>query len=486
MNRYADEVLWWKILIAASFAAAAAWGGTFGTVVSIGGEASDLALDETRGVLYIANFTGNAIDVMSLATNTIQTSINVAAQPSSIAMSLDGHYLVATNYGNAAAPASAANALTVIDLTTQGIQTFALGSPPLGVAFGSQWLALVVTTTDFVLFNPSTGATQQVSTLANVEANTIPVAPTSNFPAQITAASVAASADGLQIYGLGGTTSTVTFRYDVDAGALYPGAIVTNSGILGPRVVSLNHDGSLAMAGWVMANQLGTFVNYFPQHSNQFTVGSTAFDDSRGLLYAQIPASDWRAAHTHGGHLQQPDAPTDPAIAREPHRQECALERFQYTLRRFSQRRHSSSRRQPRQQPRVMPQQQSMVFRGNFCNPGVSTKQVHIVDPGGNNTPFSISSNTAGVSVSPTNGVTPASVTVSVDPSAFGSQSGTVPAMLSITSPTAVKSNTQRSGVGEQRGAQPGWEHHQRPGNTHRHYGRPAPQPVLRGAQRPE
>ena len=95
---------WWKTVFAASFAAAAAWGRTFGTVVSIGGEASDLALDETRGVLYIANFTANRIDVMSLATNTIQTSINVAAQPSSIAMSPDGHYLVATNFGNAAAP----------------------------------------------------------------------------------------------------------------------------------------------------------------------------------------------------------------------------------------------------------------------------------------------------------------------------------------------------------------------------------------------
>ena len=73
---------WWKTVLAASLAAAA-WGGTFGTVVSIGGEAADLALDETRGVLYIANFTANRIDVMSLATNTVQTSINVAAQPSS-------------------------------------------------------------------------------------------------------------------------------------------------------------------------------------------------------------------------------------------------------------------------------------------------------------------------------------------------------------------------------------------------------------------
>src|SRR5579859_5651757 len=96
---------WWKMLIAASLAATA-WGGTFGTVVSIGGEAADLALDETRGVLYIANFTANRIDVLSLTTNTVQTSIHVAAQPSSIALSPDGHYLVATHFGNATAPSS--------------------------------------------------------------------------------------------------------------------------------------------------------------------------------------------------------------------------------------------------------------------------------------------------------------------------------------------------------------------------------------------
>jgi DNA-binding beta-propeller fold protein YncE len=279
--------IWWKTVLAASLAAAA-WGQTFGTVVPIGGEAADLALDETRGVLYIANFTGNQIDVMSLATNTIQTSINVAAQPSSIALSPDDRYLLATNYGNAAAPGSPTNALTVIDLTNQNTQTFSLGNPPLGVAFGADGIALVVTSTDFLLFDPSTGATQELDTLANVVANTLPVAP-ANFPADITAASVAASADGLWVYGLGGTTSTVTFTYDVNAKAIFPGAIVTNSGVLGPRVISVNSNGSLAMAGWVMFGSQG-FVNFFPEHTNQFSVGSTAFDDSRGLLYAQIPA----------------------------------------------------------------------------------------------------------------------------------------------------------------------------------------------------
>jgi uncharacterized protein (TIGR03437 family) len=427
---------WWKILIAASFAAAA-WGQTFGTVVSIGGEAADLALDETRGLLYIADFTANRIDVMSLATNTIQTSINVAAQPSSISMSPDGHYLVATNYGNATAPASASNALTVIDLTNQGTQTFSLGNPPLGVAFGANGIALVVTTTDFLLFDPATGATQEIGTLASVVANTLPVAP-ATFPASITAASVAASADGLQIYGLGGTSSTVTFRYDVTANALYPGGIVTSTGILGPRVVSLNTNGTLAMAGWVMVNQQGTFVNYFPQHSNQFAVGSTAFDDSRGLLYAQMPASIGAPATlmvvtssnlTLQQTLQLPENLTGKSVLSSDSNTLYSVSASGVTVLPVGS---------LAQQPRVVPQQQSLLFRGNFCNPGVLTQQVTIADPGGNNTPFSISSNTAGVSVTPSNGVTPASVTVSADPSAFGGVSGTVAANLAITSPTAV------------------------------------------------
>jgi uncharacterized protein (TIGR03437 family) len=425
----------WKAILAASIATAA-WGGTFGTVVSIGGEASDLALDPTRGVLYIANFTANRIDVMSLASNTIQTSINVAAQPNSISMSPDGHYLVATNFGNAAAPGSPSNSMTVIDLTNQGTQTFSLGNAPLGVAFGADGIALVVTTSDFLLFDPSTGTTQELDTLANVVANTLPVAP-ANFPADISAASVAASADGLQVYGLGGSTSTVTFRYDVNAKAIFPGGIVTSTGILGPRVVSLNHDGSLVMAGWVMLGSAG-FVNYFPQHTNQFDVGSTAFDDSRGLLYAQIPVvageSPTLQVVTSSNlalqeRLQLPENLSGKSVLSSDSNTLYAISESGLTVLPVG----SLS-----QQPQVVAKQEDLMFRGTFCNQGVSTQQLTIVDPGGNNTPFSISSNTNGVTVSPSGGVTPAVVTVSVNPAAFLNQTGTVAATLSIQSGPAI------------------------------------------------
>src|SRR5579863_10325691 len=133
---------------------------TFGTVVPIGGQASDIALDEPRGVLYIANFTSNQIDVMSLADATIHTSISVDPQPGSLALSPDGNYLVVVHFGNFAAPATPTNALTVIQLNqNNAMQTFALGDPPLGVAFGIDNLALIVTTTNFILFDPSNGQT---------------------------------------------------------------------------------------------------------------------------------------------------------------------------------------------------------------------------------------------------------------------------------------------------------------------------------------
>ena len=76
-----------------------ALGGTFGTVVAIRGHAADIALDERRGVLYVANFGANRIEVMSLAKHTIGTSINVAPQPGSMALSPDGQFLLIAHFG---------------------------------------------------------------------------------------------------------------------------------------------------------------------------------------------------------------------------------------------------------------------------------------------------------------------------------------------------------------------------------------------------
>lgn len=430
----------WRLALTAPLACAA-WGGTFGKPVSIGGQASDLALDEARGVLYVANFTANRIEVMSLADNTIQTSINVAPQPNSIALSPDGHFLVITHFGNFTSPTPPNNALTVIDLTTNGKQTFALANPPLGTAFGNDGRALVVTTTDYVLFDPVLGTTQQIDTISDVAAKTLPVPP-ANFPPQITNASVAASGDGLTIYGLGGSTGTFTFRYDVANKIVRPGGIVVSSGNFGPRVVSMNQDGSLIMAGWVMIDRHGNFTHLMPT-ANLLNVGTTAFDSTRGLVYAQIP-------QTQG----------EPPVLKILDIDNLAvLERLQLpenlggksvlssdgnTLYSVSD---SGVLVMPigslANLPRLASTQQDLIFRGNSCIRGIVSGTVNIVNPGGGSTSFSITSDTPGISVSPSSGITPMPVRVSVDPTLFQNQKGTSIGTLSLSSTQAV--NVPRS-----------------------------------------
>src|SRR5215471_4700135 len=107
---------WMLQIAAAALMASAAMAGTFGRVVPIGGEASDIVLDESRGVLYIANFTANRIEVMSIADYSIRSSMNVSAQPGSMSLSPDNQFLAIAHFGNFGAPIPAQNAITLINL----------------------------------------------------------------------------------------------------------------------------------------------------------------------------------------------------------------------------------------------------------------------------------------------------------------------------------------------------------------------------------
>ena len=104
------------------------------------------------------------------------------------------------------------------------------------------------------------------------------------------------------------------------------------------------------------------------------------------------------------------------------------------------------------QQPQVVAQQEDLVFRGSFCNPGVSTQQLTIVDPGGNNTPFSISSDTAGVSVSPAGRRHAGRGDGGGGSLGFRRiKPGTVAAHLTIQSGHGHQRHSERSGAGQQR-----------------------------------
>jgi len=421
----------------------AAWGaGTFGKVVQIGGQSADLALDQTRGVMYVADFSGNRIDVMSLASNTVQTSINVAANPASISLSPDGHWLIVAHFGNNASPASPTNVVTLIDLTNHNAkQTFNLAYPPLGAAFGADGTALIVTTQQYLNFDPSTGAITLVDTIADVAAKTLPV-PAGTPPSEITRASVAASADGRIIFGMGNATGAFTFTYDALAHAVLPGGVVLASGTLEPRVVSVNSKGTDSFAGWVMIDSNSVFINNLAS-GNVPGVGTTVFDDKHGLIYSQMPIVAGEAPTlqilandnlTLIDRLNLPENTTGRAVMSADGNTMYAVSASGILVLPVGSLSSAS---------RLAVSTPDLVFRGNFCNRSLASQTLSITDPGGNHTPFSIAPSGAGVTVSPATGVTPATVTVTVDPNAFAAATGTSAVTLTVSSSTAV--NTSRT-----------------------------------------
>jgi uncharacterized protein (TIGR03437 family) len=425
------------VLAGSLWMAAAAWANTFGQVVAIGGAAADVALDEARGRLYIANFTANRVDVMSLASRTIQTSINVAAQPSSLSVSPDGRWLAVAHFGNHAAPASPTNGVTLIDLNNGNArQTFALANPPLGLAFGIDNKALIVTTKDFILFNPAVGTTQVLRTIQDEAARALPV-PLQNFPPQITQASVGASPDGRTIWGFG---DKLLFQYD----AVYHTIISTSYAAapsLGPRAVSVSADGRQAAMGWWMLD----IDRFYPRIYANFgeplgalNKGGHAVDGARGLVYSEVPMTEQDPPVltvrdldnlTVRERLRLPEHLAGRAVLSSNGAVMYAVSDSGVLVLPVG-----SLNSVPRLEASV----EDLVFRGNFCDRDAASQSFVLRDPGGARVPFSVTSSNPGVRVTPSSGTTPAVIRVTVDPNAFAAQKGTVAVNLTITSSTAV------------------------------------------------
>src|ERR1017187_7116218 len=212
----------WLVLIAfaALESSSPCVGATFGTVVPIGGHASDIALDESRGVLYIANFTANRIEVMSTVDYTIRTSMNVPAQPAALSLSPDSKYLLVAHYGSLATADTSKNAVTLINLNDNTRQTFSTGDTPLGLAFLADGRAFLVTTGGILLFDPISGALQTLATFASL-ATTLPVN-LATFPTQVILATVSTSADHTVVYAIADSGTAQAFiSFNLRSGKLF-------------------------------------------------------------------------------------------------------------------------------------------------------------------------------------------------------------------------------------------------------------------------
>lgn len=426
------------IALAALLSTSPCVGASFGTVVPIGGHASDIALDESRGVLYIANFTANRIEVMSTADYSIHTSMNVAPQPGALSISPDSKFLLVAHYGSLAAADPSKNAVTLINLNDNTRQTFSTGDTPLGLTFLADGRAFVVTSAGILLFDPISGAMQTVATFATL-AKTLPVA-LDTFPTQVILATVSTNPDRTFVYAIADNGTAQAFiRYDARRGELYAIGVVASPKPL-PRV-SVAADGSWAMVGQYRFNGVADNLAQFPNSIAAANSGGNAIDSKAGIIYAQILAASSTAnivpvlSILDAENLLVRESFSIPENITGRSVLSAAADLL-YTVSESGVMVFPVGRLN--QQHRLVASVRDVVARGTFCNRNVITQTITITDPGGGNTDFQLSTSTQGVTISPTSGITPAVVQVRVDPTVFQNQNGTLSVALTMSSVAAV------------------------------------------------
>lgn len=427
-----------------------ALGATVGNRVTISGQAADIALDERRGLVYVANFTGNRIEVVSMATNTLVTSFNVAPQPGALSVSPDGKFLVIAHYGNVATGLSPRNAVTVINLENNQRQTLSLNSVPLSVAFGVDGKALLVTSNAFLLLDPVIMVVNTLSTIAEVATKTLPV-PFNNYPQNVVASSSQATRDFTRIFGViqagASDADVLVYRYDVGRSLLAGGRV--SSPPLGPRTVSVDSQGRSVLVGWALLNENFVNIAQFPNPTGVLNIGGHAFDSARGLIYAQLSGPEGSTpAGAAPKELQILDS--DNLAVRERLRIPENLS-GKALLSSDGQTLYASSESgllvipvgALGTQRKVVASAQTVDFQGNFCDRRIFTQEIVISDQSGQNTDFQITGIPAGITVEPSVGVTPAVVRITVDPFAFSGNLGTTVRDLNIVSNGAVFADSQ-------------------------------------------
>jgi len=435
------------VLASISAGVASASAPVFGSVTAIGGSASDIALDETRGVLYIADFGAHVIDVMSTVDNSIHTSINVAPFPGAIAMSADAQFLVVAHYcGGSTAQILPActNQITSINLGTYTQQVYTLASAPLGVAFLGSGQALIVTTSAFYSFDPVYGLIKQVATIANA-AQSLPVQ-FATFPGQIIQAALATSGDGTTIWGIAnaGSASQLIFQYS-GPNAMSFEVYVTSPAML-PRL-SVSVDGSFAMVSHSLIGPNGVLKGRYPVIQSSTTVTGVALDSADNVIYAQLP--DANQPTSIGGASALPSAMVIMDADNLTFRDRVSIPEDMIgraVLNAANTMMYVVSESgvmilpvgQLNSYPRLASAQEDVLVTTNFCNTGILTQSFAITDPGGGNTDFKVTTTQSGVTILPSSGVTPATVQVLVDPTVLPGSGGTTAITLSISSKSAV------------------------------------------------
>ena len=341
----------------------------------------------------------------------------------------------------------------MIDLVSNQKRTFGLSSGPMGVAFGADNLALILTQNEFLLLDPASGKTAVLDSVADVASQPLPV-PLASFPLDITAAAMTATADGRHILGIAGNTPDkgdesvmVRFSYNTASHQITFNRRLTASPSLAPRAISASRDGSYYMSGWALfgcgagflgdCTAGGPLLSQWPNVSGEVNAGSVAIRSSKSLIYAQItPKGASEGNTTLPPYLLVLDADNLTVRERLQLSENLAgksvFNADETTLYSISDSGVTVfSMAAVEKAPRVTATVEDVGFpRKLLCHQRFD-QQVDVVDPGGNATPFQIcvagatSCTAPGITISPSSGVTPARVKITIDPTYTRSMIGT-------------------------------------------------------------
>lgn len=155
---------------------------TFGEVIRLGMTPADIVLDESRGRLYLVNQNANRVEIWDYISRQRAGNIPTGRGPLAAAMSMDNAYLYVTNAGTSAAPDAT---LTVVSLADNSIvTTVPLPARPQGVETGADGRVLICTL--------GTGPNNAANTLliydrlqSSQQVFAVPVPPAPTSPSQL-------------------------------------------------------------------------------------------------------------------------------------------------------------------------------------------------------------------------------------------------------------------------------------------------------------
>ncbi len=227
---------------------------TLGTVINITGGASDLVLDDARGLLYLVRPAPyNRIDIFSVTQRRVLSSVLTDALPLAAALSRDNSILFVTCHDG--------SSLNIVDTRANPpavIRKISLPAKPEGVAVGADGRVLITTIgsgagnllNTLLIYDPE--ATDSSRVLLTVPVATPPPLPPSLPPlaGRVFLASrsqLVATRDGSRIIGVNGFNNTqrVVFVYESASGSVVRSRIVNDTS----TVLSVSPDGSKFMMG---------------------------------------------------------------------------------------------------------------------------------------------------------------------------------------------------------------------------------------------